>query len=48
MVVVRDLTGITLALAAYNPLVPPVLDHHDHLIAVLTIDDVPEAAVAPE
>lgn len=43
-----DLNEITLAMADYNLLVLPVLDHDYHLIGVLTIDDVLEAAIAPE
>ena len=43
-----DLTEITLAMADYNLLVMPVLDHDDHLIGVLTSDDILEAAIAPE
>ncbi|QZN87822.1 CBS domain-containing protein (plasmid) [Cellulomonas sp. C5510] len=43
-----DLTEITLAMADYNLLVLPVLDHDDHLIGVLTSDDILEAAIAPE
>jgi CBS domain-containing protein len=43
-----DLTEITRAMADYNLLVLPVLDHDDHQIGVLTIDDILEAAIAPE
>lgn len=43
-----DLNEITLAMADYNLLVLPVLDHVDHLIGVLTVDDILEAAIAPE
>ena len=31
----------------YNVLVLPVLDHDDHLIGVLTIDDILEATIPP-
>lgn len=40
-----DLPEITGAMADYNLLVLPVLDHDDHLIGVLTIDDVLEATI---
>jgi CBS domain-containing protein len=40
-----DLPEITAAMADYNLLVLPVLDHDDHLIGVLTIDDVLEATI---
>jgi Mg/Co/Ni transporter MgtE len=43
-----DLTEITLAMAGDNLLVLPVLDRDEKLIGVLTIDDIPEAAVSPE
>ncbi|MHB8275077.1 MAG: magnesium transporter MgtE N-terminal domain-containing protein [Dermatophilaceae bacterium] len=43
-----DLTEITRAMADYNLLVLPVLNHADHQIGVLTIDDILEAAIAPE
>jgi CBS domain-containing protein len=43
-----DLTEITHAMADFNLLVLPVLDRDDRLIGVLTIDDVLEAAIAPE
>ena len=43
-----DLTEITRAMADYNLLVLPVLDHDDHQIGVLTIDDILEAAITPE
>ena len=43
-----DIAEITLAMADYNLLVLPVLDRDDHVIGVLTIDDVLEAAIAPE
>jgi len=43
-----DLSEITRAMADYNLLVLPVLDHDDHQIGVLTIDDILEAAIAPE
>ena len=43
-----DLTEITSAMADFNLLVLPVLDHDDHQIGVLTIDDILEAAIAPE
>lgn len=43
-----DLAEITLAMAGYNLLVLPVLDRDEKLIAVLTIDDILEAAVSPE
>lgn len=36
------------AMADYNLLVLPVLDRDDHQIGVLTIDDILEAAIAPE
>ena len=40
-----DLPEITGAMADYNLLVLPVLNHDDHLIGVLTIDDVLEATI---
>jgi Mg/Co/Ni transporter MgtE len=43
-----DLTEITRAMADYNLLVLPVLDHDDHQIGVPTIDDILEAAITPE
>jgi CBS domain-containing protein len=43
-----DLAEITRAMADYNLLVLPVLDHDHHQIGVLTIDDILEAATAPE
>jgi len=43
-----DLPEITGAMADYNLLVLPVLDHDDHLIGVLTIDDILEATIPPE
>ena len=43
-----DLTEITRAMADYNLLVLPVLNHDNHQIGVLTIDDILEAAIAPE
>jgi Mg/Co/Ni transporter MgtE len=43
-----DVSEITLAMADYNLLILPVLDHDDHLIGVLTSDDILEAAIAPE
>ena len=43
-----DLTEITLAMADYNLLTLPVLDDNDHLIGILTIDDVLEATIPPE
>jgi hypothetical protein len=43
-----DVNEITLAMADYNLLILPVLDHEDHLLGVLTSDDVLEAAIAPE
>ncbi|NMM29730.1 MAG: magnesium transporter [Cellulomonas sp.] len=43
-----DLPEITLAMADYNLLLLPVLDRDDRLIGVLTIDDILEAAVAPQ
>jgi len=43
-----DLNEVTLAMADYNLLILPVLDHDDHLIGVLTSDDILEAAIAPE
>jgi CBS domain-containing protein len=43
-----DLTEITRAMADYNLLVLPVLDQDDRLIGVLTVDDILEAAIAPE
>ena len=43
-----DLTEITRAMADDNLLVLPVLDHADHQIGVLRIDDILEAAITPE
>jgi hypothetical protein len=43
-----DIDEITRAMADYNLLVLPVLDRADHQIGVLTIDDILEAAIAPE
>jgi CBS domain-containing protein len=43
-----DLNEITMAMADFNLLVLPVLNHDDHLIGVLTSDDILEAAIAPE
>lgn len=43
-----DIEEITQAMADYNLLVLPVLDRDDHQIGVLTIDDILEAAIAPE
>jgi Mg/Co/Ni transporter MgtE len=43
-----DINEVTRAMADYNLLVLPVLDHNDHQIGVLTIDDILEAAIAPE
>jgi Mg/Co/Ni transporter MgtE len=43
-----DLNEITFAMADYNLLILPVLDQNDHLIGVLTSDDILEAAIAPE
>jgi CBS domain-containing protein len=43
-----DLPEITGAMSDYNLLVLPVLDHDDHLIGVLTIDDVLEATIPTE
>lgn len=43
-----DIAEITRAMADYNLLVLPVLDHEDHLIGVLTIDDVLEATIPQE
>jgi Mg/Co/Ni transporter MgtE len=43
-----DLPEITGAMSDYNLLVLPVLDHDDHLIGVLTIDDILEATIPPE
>ena len=43
-----DLAEITRAMADYNLLVLPVLDHDHRQIGVLTIDDILEAATAPE
>jgi CBS domain-containing protein len=43
-----DIDEITRAMADYNLLVLPVLDRDDHQIGVLTIDDILEAAIAPE
>ena len=43
-----DLNEITFAMSDYNLLVLPVLDQDDHLIGVLTSDDILEAAIAPE
>ncbi len=43
-----DLTEITLAMADYNLLTLPVLNDSDHLIGVITIDDVLEATIPPE
>lgn len=43
-----DLNEITFAMADYNLLILPVLDQDDHLIGVLTSDDILEAAIAPE
>jgi Mg/Co/Ni transporter MgtE len=40
-----DLPEITLAMADYNLLLLPVLDSGDHLIGVLTIDDILEATI---
>lgn len=43
-----DLTEITVATADYNLLILPVLDHDDHLLGVITIDDILEASIEPE
>ncbi|WP_377107179.1 magnesium transporter MgtE N-terminal domain-containing protein [Propionicimonas sp. T2.31MG-18] len=43
-----DVNEITMAMADFNLLILPVLDHDDHLLGVLTSDDVLEAAIAPE
>ena len=43
-----DADEITQAMADYNLLVLPVRDRDDHQIGVLTIDDILEAAIAPE
>ena len=43
-----DLPEITQAMADYNLLVLPVLDSDDHLIGVVTIDDVLEATIPGE
>jgi CBS domain-containing protein len=43
-----DLPEITGAMADYNLLVLPVLDHDDRLIGVLTIDDILEATIPTE
>jgi Mg/Co/Ni transporter MgtE len=43
-----DLNEITLAMANYNLLTLPVLDNDDHLIGVLTVDDVLEATIPAE
>jgi len=43
-----DLTEITLAMADYNLLALPVLDTADHLIGILTVDDVLEATIPSE
>jgi len=43
-----DIDEITRAMADYNLLVLPVLDRDDHQIGVLAIDDILEAAIAPE
>ena len=43
-----DINEVTRAMADYNLLVLPVLDRDDHQIGVLTIDDILEAAIAPE
>ena len=43
-----DLPEIARAMADFNLLVLPVLDHEDHLIGVLTIDDVLEATIPQE
>ena len=43
-----DINEIALAMADYNLLILPVLDRDDHLIGVLTSDDILEAAIAPE
>jgi len=43
-----DLNEVTFTMADYNLLVLPVLDQDDHLIGVLTSDDILEAAIAPE
>lgn len=43
-----DLNEITMAMADFNLLILPVLNQDDHLIGVLTSDDILEAAIAPE
>jgi CBS domain-containing protein len=43
-----DLTQITLAMADYNLLTLPVLDNEDHLVGVLTVDDVLDACIPDE
>jgi Mg/Co/Ni transporter MgtE len=42
-----DLIEVTTVMADYNLITLPVVDDHDHIIGVITVDDVLEAVIPP-